>query len=309
MLVSVVVVACSSNPPVEEERPPSQTVLDCLLAQRLCDALEQCGDATRHAQYRSAFHFSTSSECIPALTAALDSDCYKIESSIAAGLVTEVDEEARLTCEKFTGLNGCEAFLDRPFRPIPWCRDRPFVSPRVWPGGSCTWDGECTDHFICGEGGACVRAPRRDEPCHNRSCEDGLFCEADGVCRGVTDCESDGQCGESEYCDQPGTDFEVGESVGGQCTPRLQEGSICDSVEACQNDCEPPSNVDRTYRPHCMRCMTTNGLSDTGHSKPGLCEQARDPGDSCTHDIQCRSSRCNCVYSGFGTCMDAGVCI
>lgn len=304
VLSSLVSLSCSPPPIARADAGAFvPTAPDCLAAQRRCDALAECGTDGDRAFNRALFGYLDDADCLATLTVKVDGRCYDIDSSLEAGRVA-VDRRRLSACKRALDALSCGAYLAASFNPPAACVGPPLITGRVELGDECTFDEECVSPGVCSDGGVCATLPERGEACLGTRCASGLTCDGTGKCGGSATCLRDTECAASEYCDQPGNDFEVMATMPnlmGTCVAKIAPQAACDDLAACANTC-PTSG---TRAEGCMHCAKTNGFSSEGYRNPGTCEAAKANGSTCSEGNECLSRNCQCP--GAFSCSD-GVC-
>lgn len=118
--------------------------------------------------------------------------------------------------------------------------------PRCWPhigkpqGEACDeapWI-QCADGLACTDQGVCWPAPEVGEPCEDRECEKGAFCDDDFVCAELLaqdeGCDDFRQCA-SDYC--PNGTCQPKPGLGGECFGRCEQGLACVSQTCVAQVC------------------------------------------------------------------------
>ena len=200
-------------------RAESQAMLDfCADAiDSLCDHLYDCSAefADKRLEFETNFGFTDAEGCKLALPPVFDGLCAPEVSAAADGRVRR-DTGRFDQCVAFAAVADCATYLantpesDLCFSPLP-------VVGAIADGGFCARTSECAiatsrctvnDPTAFSAGGIC-------EPALGAGCVDASTCLP------------------SQYCDQPGNDWEVTPGVPGVCAPRAAAGAACEDQVGC----------------------------------------------------------------------------
>jgi hypothetical protein len=200
-------------------RDESQAMLDfCADAiDSLCNHLYDCSAefADKRLELETNFNFTDAEGCRLALPPAFDGLCAPEVSAAAEGRVRR-DTGRFDRCVAFAAVTDCATYLanapesDLCFSPLP-------VIGTIADGAACARSSECAaatsrctvnDPTASTAGGIC-------EPALGASCQTAETCLA------------------TQYCDQPGSDWEVAPGVPGLCAPRAAGGAACEDLEGC----------------------------------------------------------------------------
>ena len=197
----------------------SQALLDfCADAiDSVCDHLYDCADefADQRAEFETAFGFFDKESCKSSLPTLFDPLCDP-EANAAAGGRVRRDTARFDRCVAFAAVDDCATYLantaesDLCFALLP-------VEGTVPNGGNCARNSECAD------------------PLSRCSAIDPTASTAPGVCEPAlgASCLDATTCLSTQYCDQPGNDWEVAAGIRGVCAPRSGEGAACEDLYGC----------------------------------------------------------------------------
>ncbi len=183
----------------------------------LCDHLYDCSAefADKRLEFETSFGFTDAEGCKLALPPVFDGLCAPEVSAAAEGRVRR-DTGRFDRCVAFAAVADCATYLanapesDLCFSPLP-------VEGAIADGGFCARTSECAsatsrctvnDPTAFSAGGIC-------EPALGAACVDASTCLP------------------SQYCDQPGNDWEVTTGVPGVCAPRAAAGAACEDQAGC----------------------------------------------------------------------------
>lgn len=183
----------------------------------LCDHLYDCSAefADKRLEFETSFGFTDAEGCKLALPPVFDGLCAPEVSAAAEGRVRR-DTGRFDRCVAFAAVADCATYLantpesDLCFSPLP-------VVGAIADGDFCARTSECAsatsrctvnDPTAFSAGGIC-------EPALGAACVDASTCLS------------------SQYCDQPGNDWEVATGVPGVCAPRAAAGAACEDQAGC----------------------------------------------------------------------------
>lgn len=200
-------------------RDESQAMLDfCADAiDSLCDHLYDCSAefADKRLEFETNFNFTDAEGCKLALPPVFDGLCAPEVSAAADGRVRR-DTGRFDRCVAFAAVTDCATYLanapesDLCFSPLP-------VIGTIADGGACARTSECAN--------ATSRC----------SVNDPTGISASGICEPAlgASCQTAETCLATQYCDQPGSDWDVAPGVPGVCAPRAAGGAACEDQDGC----------------------------------------------------------------------------
>jgi hypothetical protein len=206
----------------------------------LCDRLYVCSAeyAERRAEFEAAYGFSDKASCKIWLSADFDLRCAPDADAAASGRVRR-DPVRFARCESLLAETDCptfaanEAELDGCFAPLPVVGNTPN-------GTECARTSECAD------------------PLSRCSTFDATALSGSGVCEAAlgASCQAAETCLPSQYCDQPGNDWEIAPGVPGVCAPRGEAGAACEDLSGCAGG---------------LTCTSSSGAGAGGEPINGTC--------------------------------------
>jgi hypothetical protein len=184
----------------------------------ICDHLYDCSAefSEKRAEFEAAFGFSDRSSCKISIAVAFEPRCVPEANAASSGRVRR--DPARLSrCEALLAEAECSTFVagsaerDACFTPLP-------VVGSAANGISCARTSECSD------------------PLSRCSTFDPAALSASGMCEPALGaaCQTADTCLPSQYCDQPGNDWEVAPGLPGVCAPRAAGGAACEDQQGCE---------------------------------------------------------------------------
>lgn len=184
----------------------------------LCNHLYDCSAefADKRLEFETNFGFTDADGCKLALPSVFDGLCSPEVSAAAEGRVRR-DTGRFDRCVAFIAVADCATYLantpesDLCFSPLP-------VVGAIADGGFCARTSECSS--------AASRC----------SVNDPTALSAGGICEPAlgASCQTAETCLPSQYCDQPGNDWEVAPGVPGICAPRAAGGAACEDQQGCE---------------------------------------------------------------------------
>jgi hypothetical protein len=184
----------------------------------LCNHLYDCTVefADKRAEFETNFGFTDAESCKLALPQVFDGLCGPAANAAAEGRVRR-DSSRFDRCAAFATVTDCATYLgnsdenDLCFAPLP-------VVGNVADGASCARTSECA--------AATSRCTVNDPTAFT----------AGGICEPAlgASCQTADTCLPTQYCDQPGNDWEVAPGVPGVCAPRAAGGAACEDQQGCE---------------------------------------------------------------------------
>lgn len=186
----------------------------------LCDHLYDCSAefVDKRLEFETNFNFTDAEGCKLALPPVFDALCAPEVSAAAEGRVRR-DTGRFDQCAAFIAVTDCATYLantpesDLCFSPLP-------VVGAIADGGFCARTSECAS--------ATSRCTVNDPTAFS----------AGGICEPAlgASCTTADTCLPTQYCDQPGNDWEVAPGVPGVCAPRAAAGAACEDQVGCLGD-------------------------------------------------------------------------
>lgn len=184
----------------------------------ICDHLYDCTVefADKRAEFEVNFGFADAEGCKLALPPVFEGLCAPEVIAAAEGRVRR-DTGRFDRCVAFAAVTDCATYLanapesDLCFAPLP-------VVGTVADGGACARTSECSN--------ATSRC----------SVNDPTGITASGICEPAlgASCQTADTCLPTQYCDQPGNDWELAPGVPGVCAPRAAGGAACEDQQGCE---------------------------------------------------------------------------
>ncbi len=184
--LAVLVVGCSSPPPVVEPATSDPEAMIRQVSAAQCrKILECCGadelervlgpDTADQANCEAAITAQADAFLLPALQRALEDKTITVEDHEVAGCVAALDAR---TCDDFHPQASADVLE------VEGCTL--IVRAKLTLSGFCTDDFECETGFCshppADTRGACKNPPQIDEECLQGRCDDFLACSTDGIC-------------------------------------------------------------------------------------------------------------------------------
>lgn len=223
-------------------RAESQALLDfCADAiDSLCDHLYSCSAefADKRLEFETNFGFTDAESCKLSLPPVFEPLCGPEVNAAAEGRIRR-DMNRFDRCVAFATVSDCATYLantpdtDLCFSPLP-------VVGTVADGDICARSSECAS----GLSRCSFLDPLGLSP--NGICEPALG----AACLDATTCLP------SQYCDQPGNDWEVTPGVAGVCAPRAAAGAACEDQVGCLGS---------------LTCTSSTGTGQGGEPINGTC--------------------------------------
>lgn len=295
------------NGPISDAPVPLEDLCP-LFTSDLCIYLRQCGEW----DYRDQEHCEQEMQCF---------GLEQLEQSAEAGRV-EYNPGAVGACHARFMESPCEFaffwFTPDIYDVLAVCEDT--LEPLQRVGEECVADGECVSRYCSKEGrscpGTCLQRGREGQSCADTSCEDGLECNANRICRAPIPagdpCDEGFECYDSSsstrngelidtslLCDRRTNTCQLSPVVGEECGWISIGENVSDGFSAycqlgwCDNDgfetgtCQAPSNLGGG-------CETSNDCLDDLRCIPsdtssfGICSEPGSTGAACAVSNDCQ---------------------